>query len=110
MKLPDPARTVVDIEKLRNYCLNSEHPRGRHKARVFAATLGLTATDAEELREILLKIAQSHEAIATEKDEYGQRYVIEFELVRRGKRAKIHSGWIVRRGEDFARLTSCYVI
>jgi hypothetical protein len=24
--------------------------------------------------------------------------------------AKVRSGWIVRSGEDFARLTSCYVL
>ncbi len=43
MKLPNSDRAVVDIAKLRDYCLNPAHPRGRHKARVFAAALGLTA-------------------------------------------------------------------
>jgi hypothetical protein len=33
MKLPNPKRAVVDIAKLRDYILNPEHPRGRHKAR-----------------------------------------------------------------------------
>ena len=50
MKLPNCQRAVVDIEKLRDYCLSTEHPRGRHKARVFATTLGLTADNAELLR------------------------------------------------------------
>ena len=35
MKLPNVARASVDIAKLRDYCLNSSHPEGRHKARVF---------------------------------------------------------------------------
>ena len=39
---------VVDLLKLTGYCLNPEHPRGKHKARVFA-TLGFTAENAEEL-------------------------------------------------------------
>ena len=26
---------VVDPRKLRDYCLNPNHPRGKHKARVF---------------------------------------------------------------------------
>ena len=34
---------IVDLAKLRDYCLNEEHPRGRHKARVFRSRLGLTA-------------------------------------------------------------------
>jgi len=45
MKLPNPERAVVDLEKLRNYCLSLSHPRGRHKARVFEAVLGLTSYD-----------------------------------------------------------------
>jgi hypothetical protein len=53
MLLPNPSRAVVDIRKLRDYCLNPEHPRGRHEARMLAARLGLTAIDADELQAIL---------------------------------------------------------
>ena len=73
MKLPNPERAVVDIKKLRDYCLNSEHRRGRHKARVFASVLGLTIDDAEKLREALLAAAQDGDAILGEQDGYGQR-------------------------------------
>ncbi len=31
MKLPNAERAVVDLAKLRHYCLNPTHPRGRHK-------------------------------------------------------------------------------
>ena len=41
MRLPNPSRAFVDASKLRDYCLNAQHPRGRHKARVFASALGL---------------------------------------------------------------------
>jgi hypothetical protein len=54
MKLPHPGRAVVEIEKLRDYCLSMSHPRGRHKAKVFESVLGITADDAEELRQALL--------------------------------------------------------
>ena len=54
MKLPNSDRAVVEIAKLRDYCLNPEHPHGKHKARVFAAALGLTADQAETLRDELL--------------------------------------------------------
>jgi hypothetical protein len=44
-------RTVaVDLTKVRDYCLSASHPRGRHKARVFQARLGLTADNAELLQ------------------------------------------------------------
>jgi hypothetical protein len=110
MKLPNPERAVVDVEKLRDYCLSREHPRGRHKARVFAAALGLIASDAEELRDAPLIAARTHDAIPTERDEYGQRYVVDFIMTRQGRQARVRSSWIVRRGEDFPRLTSCYVL
>ena len=49
VKLPNGINAVVDIVKLRDYCLNSRHPEGRHKARMFRATLGMEREDAEEL-------------------------------------------------------------
>lgn len=57
MNLPGGERAVVDVEKLRDYCLNPAHPRGRHKARVFAATLRLQKEDAEWLKAQLLDAA-----------------------------------------------------
>ena len=110
MRLPHADRAVVDIEKLRDYCLNPEHPRGRHKARVFARALGLTAADAEALRDALLANVRTHDATPTERDEYGQRFVVDFVMTGRGGWAALRSTWIVRSGEDFPRLTSCYVL
>lgn len=108
--MPNPERAVVDIEKLRDYCLNPEHPRGRHKARVFAAALGLTARDAEELSIALLEAVRTGEAFPTTKDEYGERYFLDFTMSRPYGQARIRSLWIIPRGEDFPRLSSCYVL
>lgn len=100
----------MDIRKLRDYCLSPVHPRGRHKARVFRASLGLDYDDADKLREVLLSAARSTEAVAAEADEYGQRYVLDFEMRTNAGSAAVRSAWIVRRGEDFPRLASCYVL
>jgi hypothetical protein len=110
MKLPSANRAVVEIEKLRDYCLNVNHPRGRHKARVFATALGITAGDSEELRQAILSAVTTEEATPTEHDEYGQRYVVDFTMARQGRQADIRTAWIVRSGEDAPRLTSCYVL
>ena len=59
MKLPNGERAIADIAKLRDYCLCLDHYRGRHKARVFAAALGLAAGEAEELRDALLETART---------------------------------------------------
>jgi hypothetical protein len=110
MRLPNPEIAVVDLRKLRDYCLIPEHPRGKHKAQVFSVVLGLGADDAEELRETLLSAARSEEAFTGEEDEYGKRYVLDFEVRTAVGTATVCSGWIVRHGEDFPRLTSCYVV
>ena len=110
MKLPGAERAVVDVEKLRDYCLNPAHPRGRHKARVFAATLRLQREDAEWLRAQLQSAAVRSDANEGEEDEYGRRYLLNFACERHQRRATLRSVWIIRRGEDFPRLSTCYVL
>lgn len=109
-KLPNPESAIVEVRKLRDYCPSLDHPRGRHKARVFASALGLTADGAEEVREALLSAALSEEADPAEEDEYGKRYVLDFEMKTDVGTATVRSGWIARRGEDFPRFTSCFVL
>ena len=109
MHLPNPERAVVDIAKLRDYCLNADHPRGRHKARLFVAALGLVADDAAELRDIFLSAIDSLEAIQGMSDAYGKRYTVDIPINRSGRHAMVRTAWIVKTGEDFPRLTSCFV-
>ncbi len=109
-KLPNPENAVVEMRKLRGYCLNPEHPRGKHKARIFASALGLTAEDSEELCRTLVSAAPSEEATPTEEDEYGRRYVLDFEMSTEIGSVRVRSGWIVRSSEDFPRFTSCWVL
>jgi hypothetical protein len=109
MKLPNGDRAVVELAKLTDYCLNPDHPRGRHKARVFAAALGITAEDAGELREALLAAAEFAEAIEGESDQFGQRFTVDVMMEGEAGPVCVRSGWIIRLGEDFPRLTSCFV-
>jgi hypothetical protein len=110
VKLPHAELAVVEIAKLRDYCLNANHLRGRHKARVFAAALGLTTDHAEQLRGALLEAARTQDAAATDKDEFGQRYLLDFTMNGPAGLVNVRSCWILRSGEDFPRLTSCYVL
>ena len=110
MKLPNPERAVVEIAKLRDYCLNPRHARGRFKARVFASALGLGIEHADLLRRALLDAALTAEATLGERDDFGQRYVLDFEMAGPRGRATVRSCWIVLAREDFPRLTTCYVL
>jgi hypothetical protein len=38
MKIPNAENAVVDIRKLKDYCLNPQHEEGKHKSRLFGYT------------------------------------------------------------------------
>jgi hypothetical protein len=101
---------LSSTEQQRDYCFNLDNPRGRNKARVFASALGLTAADADQLAAVLLAAAQTNEAQTGEFDRFGQRYTIDCEVERTGRKAALRSGWIIRHDEDSPRLTTCYVL
>ena len=108
-KLPNVERAVVEIEKLRDYSLNPTHEVGKHKARVFAAALGLTVEDAAWLREAILRLVREAEATDGAASPFGQKYVVDLEITRGALTAPVRTAWIVEYGTDFPRLTSCYV-
>jgi hypothetical protein len=109
MKLPHGDRAIVDIQKLSGYCLNPDHHRGKNKARVFAS-IGFRLADAAELREAILRAAVSEEAQPGPSSEYGQRFVLDFDMSRFARAIRIRTTWIIREGEEVPRLTSCYVL
>ncbi len=108
MLIPKAENAVIDIRKLRNYCLNSEHDEGKHKARLFSSILGMTSDNAEELRQILLEVVKIQDARLGRQDEFGQRYTLDFTLEWQNKSATIRSGWIIENGSDIPKLTTCY--
>jgi hypothetical protein len=110
MILPSGEEAVVDVAKLRDYVLNSLHPRGRHKARVFAAALDMHQSDAEALQRQLLSAAASCEARPGPRDQYGHRYVVDFECRNGSRRAMVRSSWIILADEGIPRLTTCFVL
>jgi hypothetical protein len=110
MKLPNVKAAIVEIEKLRDYCLSPVHPRGRHKVRVFLSALGMTDADADELRAARMDAVVSVDANPGTSDKYGDRYTIDFELKSGERAAQVRSCWIVRSGEVVARFVTCYIL
>ena len=108
--LPKGDRAIVELAKLRDYCLNPTHWRGQHKARVFRAKLGLAQRDAGWLRGCLLEAAAKHPAKMGREDSFGQRYVVDLTVTTATGTATVRSSWIIRSGEDVPRLTSCFVL
>ncbi len=109
MKLPHAERAVVKLEKLTQYSLNPAHDKGGHKARVFAATLGIGIADAEWLQGELLRVAHKGEAVLTKTSIFGTHYVIDALITRGERSAIVRTAWLVDAGSENPRLTSCYV-
>jgi hypothetical protein len=108
MLISNAENAVVDIRKLRGYCLNVDHDDGKHKARLFLSILNMTVENAEELRQILLEIVTTHDAQVGRSDEFGRRYTLDFRLKWHNRSATLRSGWIIEHGSDIPRLTTCY--
>jgi hypothetical protein len=108
MLIPYSENAVVDIRKLRDYCLNLEHDDGKHKARLFLSKLGMTADNAEGLRQILLAIVKTQSAQLGRRDEFGQRYTLDFRLEWQNRVATLRSGWIIEHNSEIPKLTTCY--
>ena len=110
MKLPNAEQAIVDIAKLRDYSLDSMHEEGKHKARVFAAALGIDQDDADSLRTMLFAAALRYDCVPGRNTPFGQRYVLDFPLTKGSREALVRSVWNVRPGETAPRLITCHVL
>ena len=107
--LPNADKAVVPLEKLRGYSLDSSHPVGKHKARVFASALGMTQTDAPRLQKMILQAVLTSEAVEIDTNEHGTPFVMDFQTLGVNGAVTIWTAWIIDIGETIPRLTSCYI-
>jgi len=108
-RLPNAELAYVPMEKLVNYALSKNHPVGKHKAVVFETVLGITAEDAEFLRDKILEAVLVNDAAPTRRDVFGSRFQVEFDLERDGRVACIITAWILETDEISPRMTTCYI-
>jgi hypothetical protein len=110
MKIPSGDRADL-ASKLEDYSLNSTHRQGQHKARVFESVLGITLANADVLRTALRhEAANSVDAIHKGNNGYGDLYELRFPLTTPKATATVLSVWIIRTGEDFPRLITCFIL
>lgn len=110
MQIPNVSHAILDIRKLRDYCLSTEHIRGGHKARVFRAALAIDDREADWLRHEILQALPNADAVHTKKDYFGLHYSVKITLTRQNRTAVINTTWIIRHGEDFPRFLSARVL
>ena len=68
----------------------------------------MTADNAEELREILLQVVKTQAARLGRRDEFGQRYTVDFTIKWQDRSATVRSGSMIENDSDIPRLTTCY--
>lgn len=110
MKLPNAENAFIDDAKLVDYCLNFEHLEGKLKALVFEKKLGITAEIFFVLKNEILEAVHFAEAVLKREDNFGRYFQVDFDLSYLDKTACVRTAWIVRKNENFPRLTSCYII
>jgi hypothetical protein len=110
MRIPNGDRADLG-SKLEGYFLNSAHRHGQHKARVFESVLGITLTNADVLRTALRQAAaNSEDAVPNGNNGHGDVYELRFSLTTPKATATVLSVWIIRTGEDFPRLITCFIL
>ena len=110
MRVPNGDRAELG-SKLEGYSLNSAHRQGQHKARVFESALGITLANADVLRTALRHAAaNSEDAVHNGNNGYGDVYELRFSLTTTKATATVFSVWIIRTGEDFPRLITCFIL
>ncbi len=70
--------------------------------------VNLTENEAPILQTALLEAIKSHNAEIGRLDERGQRYTIDFEFERQGKRITIRSARIIDSEPEIPRLIMCF--
>lgn len=109
VRLPRAEEAAVPREKLEDYALSLSHERGKHKARVFASALGITAADWRYLRDQILDAINSAPVRGTRVTPFGVAYELLITIDGlNGATHPIVTTWIVE-GDEPPRLTSTWV-
>jgi len=91
------------------YALDPNHERGRHKARVFASALGISASDWRYLHDQILQALPDAAVRATRITPFGTAYEVVVMIDGlNGATQPVVTAWIVEAGRP-PRLTSTWV-
>jgi hypothetical protein len=109
MRLPNATSAILDIRKITNYCLDGDHPLGRHKARVFRAALGLTIADAGWFRGEILLGVQDAEAVELERIDSACGLASIWCSGDMDAKAVVRTVWIVADSMAAPRFVTCWI-
>ena len=82
---------------------------GRHKAKVFKRVFGLEQQDGALLKSAILEQLYKFEIETAVENKFGKIFTLPMEVTLFGRTDEIITTWIIEKGKDSPRLTSCYV-
>jgi len=106
--LPNGERARIPMEKLTDYCLHPDHPRGKDQARVFAAVLGITRDSANELAALVRQAAIEGDITKEAMSVFGRYYRVDWAISTRGN-AVLRTIGEIAPGEEVPRLISAFM-
>lgn len=108
MQLPNCQNARVADAKLYKYLLNLNHPDGKSKARFFEL-IGYTATNGEQLRADLLRLACSGTVRKQMPNPEGVKYVVVGSIdALNGKAYELLTVWAIEPPDHEPRLITAY--
>ncbi len=108
MKLPNPEHAVIAPDKLVHYLLNTEHTRGKHKARLLL-DFGYDVDNWQQLHADILRFHLHADIEVMRQTPYGIRYEIRAPLqTPHGRMLTVRTVWQMDEGTDFPRLITLF--
>lgn len=93
-----------------SYALNTEHPVGGNKAKVFEFALGYNQSNVADLITKVQDGVKNNPVKMLSSDKYGQRMAVEMPITGpNGQTAIVRTGWIYDAGSSVSGLTTIYV-
>ena len=108
MKLPNRDQPEIAIEKLINYCLNTEHRRGKHKARRFKAILGITQENADYLLNFIKISAKEGLVVEQKTTNFGEEFKVDW-LIPNTNNVILRTIWEIKKTKANPRLISAFI-
>jgi len=96
------------MQKLIGYCLNPDHSSGKHKAQVFASVLGITAQNADLLREMIEQAAKEGEVVQQDNTPFGQQFKVDW-VVLHTEEITLRTIWEITSTNPNPRLISAFL-
>jgi len=107
--MPDRLRDPwIADDKIQDYLLNRDHPRGGSKAAFFIER-GFSRESPESFRSALVDLAVSNDVAGTEHTAYGVKYTVEDAMdCPDGSTVYLMTVWVVELGSERPRLVTAY--